>query len=172
MLTDFWKRSESTCETRVQYALATWLRHERLRRPNPFLRHDPPTANQMTTPEPLIIAIADTQDAARLRLNCPGPRIHGWSRWAKLIAWALVAIGVAIRVIVFTHNRSLFLDEAMLANNIVQRDAVGLLKPLADAQAAPVGFLMIEKTIVSTFGVSERALRSLPLIGGAASLVF
>lgn len=80
----------------------------------------------------------------------------------------LVAVGVLIRLLVFAQNRSLWLDEAMLANNLVERSPAALLLPLADDQAAPIGFLMVEKGIISVLGGSERALRLFPLLSGIA----
>ncbi|HSI32431.1 MAG: hypothetical protein ACAI43_10455 [Phycisphaerae bacterium] len=76
-----------------------------------------------------------------------------------------------MRLAVFAQNRALWLDEAMLANNIVDRAPAALLQPLADDQAAPVGFLMLEKAVISVFGPGERPLRAVPLAGGILCLL-
>jgi hypothetical protein len=85
--------------------------------------------------------------------------------------WGLVIIGGALRLITYLLNRSLWRDEAALAMNIIDRSYAGLLEPLDSYQAAPLGFLMLEKTAVLVFGTSEYALRLMPLIAGTLALV-
>jgi len=68
-------------------------------------------------------------------------------------------------------NRPVWYDEAMLALNIIHRSAAGLWTPLDYQQAAPIGFLMIEKLSVRMFGDSEYALRLPPLCFGVLSLI-
>jgi uncharacterized membrane protein len=67
-------------------------------------------------------------------------------------------------------GRSLWLDEAMLALNIVNRSFFELFKPLDYDQGAPIGFLMAEKVFNVLFGRNENALRLFPLILGLLSL--
>jgi hypothetical protein len=68
-------------------------------------------------------------------------------------------------------NRSLWLDEGMIAGNIVTRSYRELLRPLADHQGAPVGWLWLQRTAVLVFGDGERALRLVPLVAGIAVLL-
>lgn len=82
----------------------------------------------------------------------------------------LVAIGAALRVWQYLANSSLWLDEAALARNIIDRRAIELFGPLDYAQIAPIGFLLIEKGVVSLFGTSEYALRAFPLLCGLLAL--
>jgi hypothetical protein len=77
---------------------------------------------------------------------------------------------VAARTAHFFANRSLWLDETMLALNIGERSFVGLLDPLAFNQVAPLGFLWLEKLSVTVLGVSEMALRVFPLIAAIVAL--
>ncbi len=49
------------------------------------------------------------------------------------------AAGGAVRLYTFLANRSLWLDELMLAENIIDRDFGSLLAPLANQQVAPRG---------------------------------
>ncbi len=90
--------------------------------------------------------------------------------WTKVDV-ALVFAGVAIRILVYAHNRSLWLDEASLACNIISRDYEKLTLPLDDNQAAPIGFLMIVKSITRVLGDSEYALRLFPLLCGLLALI-
>ena len=40
-------------------------------------------------------------------------------RATQLIFWAIVTSGIAIRLAVYLHNKSLWLDESMLAVNVL-----------------------------------------------------
>ena len=90
----------------------------------------------------------------------------------RTLVSSLLLIGAALRLWQYGANGSLWLDEAALARNILERDLVGLLHPLAYGQVAPLGFLLAQKTLVTIAGVSEYALRSLPLVTGLAALPF
>jgi len=83
---------------------------------------------------------------------------------------AIVA-GAAIRLEQFGSRRSLWLDEALVANNIVGRSFSGLVHPLAGQQGAPIGWLWAERLMVCVLGDNEYALRLVPLIAGIAALV-
>jgi hypothetical protein len=86
------------------------------------------------------------------------------------LSWLLVALGAVLRVAQYAANRSLWLDEAALALNILQRDSRALLLPLDLHQAAPPGFLLLEKLASRLLGPSEWSLRLLPLLAGLAAL--
>ena len=60
------------------------------------------------------------------------------------------------------HN-SLWLDEAALARNIIDRPVAALFEGLDYVQTAPVGFLLVEKALITLFGTSELVLRAFPL---------
>lgn len=92
-------------------------------------------------------------------------------RLVHLAAWGIITIGIALRLRQYLANRSLWLDEAMLALNIIHKDVWGLFGKLDYEQGAPLGFLLLEKLAASLFGDGERALRLLPLLAGCASLV-
>lgn len=82
----------------------------------------------------------------------------------------LFLLGVLLRLRQFLIGRSLWADEAMLALNIVNRDLIGLFKPLDYDQGAPPGFLFVEKIFNLLFGRNEYALRLFPLLIGILSL--
>jgi len=82
----------------------------------------------------------------------------------------LVLFGLALRLRQYLIGRSLWLDEAMLALNILRRDFAGLFQPLDDHQGAPVGFLLLEKLVVTLLGNHELTLRLIPLMAGCAAL--
>lgn len=89
---------------------------------------------------------------------------------ARIALVAAVAIGVALRVAQYAAHRSLWLDEAALAANIIHRSFAALARPLDFAQVAPLGFLWLEKGIITLFGASEWTLRLLPFLAALASV--
>ena len=90
----------------------------------------------------------------------------------SLISAALIVGGTALRLWQYLGRSALWTDEASLASNIVGRPLRELLvTPLAAHQAAPVGFLLIEKVVVSTIGASELALRAFPVFCSFAALL-
>jgi len=69
-------------------------------------------------------------------------------------------MSVIVRIIMYINCRSLWLDEAALAESIVLRNWLELLAtPLSNGQFAPVLYVIVVKAIGSVFGYSERSLR-------------
>ena len=93
------------------------------------------------------------------------------SRGAVLVSLVLLAIGLVLRLHLYADRRSLWLDEIWVALNIVERDFLGLARPLDYAQSAPVGFLWLERLAVVLGGVNELALRAVPFLAGCLLLV-
>jgi hypothetical protein len=81
-----------------------------------------------------------------------------------------VCTGIVLRLWQYLADSSLWLDEAALARNIIDRPTLGLLQPLDYAQVAPPGFLLVEKAFVTLLGGSEWALRLLPLLSGLVAI--
>ncbi len=81
-----------------------------------------------------------------------------------------IFIGLAASLINFFHNRSLWLDEAMLSWNIVNKSYSELLVPLNYNQVAPIGFLFFEKFISSLFGYTDWSLRLFPFFSFVFSI--
>lgn len=90
----------------------------------------------------------------------------------KRLLLALLVLGMAVRLCVFFQNRSLFLDEANLARNIVEKPVPQFFKPLDYEQYAPPFFLIFEKAATSALGNTEQALRLFPLLMGCLVLLF
>ena len=92
-----------------------------------------------------------------------------YSRWFLLV---LIFIGIALRLYQYLINHTLWLDEAFIAINIIRSNYSELLSPLKYYnQAAPVIFLLVTKFITKVWGISEYALRFLPLLTGIGSMV-
>lgn len=97
-------------------------------------------------------------------------RLEG-NRCASLLPLAIVVLGLALRLRQFVVWRSLWIDEAMLALNVVSRSFADLLQPLDYNQGAPLGFLVLQKFAVLLFGQSDTALRIVPLLASCLAVV-
>jgi len=86
------------------------------------------------------------------------------------LVWLIISVGVFLRLVHYLLNRSLWIDEAFVALNIINKSYLELLQPLDYNQAAPFGFLVLEKLAVQLFGESEYSLRFFPFLAGIASL--
>jgi hypothetical protein len=89
---------------------------------------------------------------------------------AERLSWAVIAFGIVLRAAQYLFNPALYVDEGALALNVINRTFGGLLQPLDSNQAAPVGFLMLEKIALLAFGDSEYSLRLFPFLFAVASL--
>jgi dolichyl-phosphate-mannose-protein mannosyltransferase len=85
-------------------------------------------------------------------------------------AAALAVAGIALRVVEYALDRSLWLDEALLSLNLRDRGFGDLLGTLDYTQAAPPGYLMLEKVAVTLFGDSELALRTVAIAAAVLSV--
>ena len=99
----------------------------------------------------------------------PFAAVHN-DRTIRAITLVLLFLGFGLRAQQYLFNRSLWLDEAMLALNIVDRSFAGLTQPLAYSQGAPLGFLFIQKLAVTLLGNHDYILRLFPFIAGVVSL--
>jgi len=89
---------------------------------------------------------------------------------SRELHWSIIFVGIVLRLIQYLLNRSLWIDESFIALNIINKSFPELLQPLDYNQAAPVGFLILEKLAVQIFGGSEYALRLVPFLSGIISL--
>jgi hypothetical protein len=84
----------------------------------------------------------------------------------------IVSMSIIIRIIMYVKCRSLWLDEAILAANMVTRTWTELLvPPLLHSQSAPVFYILIEKAIGTILGYSEFSLRLFSLLSFFGLLV-
>ncbi|WP_157972059.1 glycosyltransferase family 39 protein [Pleomorphovibrio marinus] len=72
-------------------------------------------------------------------------------------------VGAGLAIWQFIFNRDLWYDEALLANNFVNRTFWAMFLPLDEKQAAPILFLLIEKGLFDLLPHKEYALRIMPL---------
>lgn len=92
-------------------------------------------------------------------------------RKRDLWLWLIVAAGTALRLRQFIFNRSFWHDETLLATAFVDRTFAQLIfEPLANDQAAPVGYLVLVKLVTVLLGTQEWTLRLVSLLGGLATL--
>ncbi|MCB0190833.1 MAG: glycosyltransferase family 39 protein [Anaerolineae bacterium] len=90
---------------------------------------------------------------------------------SKVLVWLCIALGFILRLKVYVDNRSLWLDEARLSLNILNKSVPQLFGPLDYEQGAPVGFLVAEKLMTRIWGDSEYALRLIAFLSGVAALI-
>ena len=118
-----------------------------------------PTENRLLrTVRTVAVVVADTRPA-------PGP-----PRTVAVFV-ALVLLGGGLRTAAFLSDRCLWIDEAMLALNLVDRTPRQLLGKLDNNQGAPVGFLLAAKAGAAVFGNAAWALRLVPFVASLAGVV-
>lgn len=98
-------------------------------------------------------------------------KLGAWYQLAiRALPLVILSAGVLVRCIQLFSDRSLFLDEAFVATNIVKRSYAELLQPLEFDQRAPAGWLWCVKLASSVFGESDRALRAIPFLSGILAI--
>jgi hypothetical protein len=83
----------------------------------------------------------------------------------------VLAAGIALRILHYLQQRSLWLDEARLALNIASRSFPRLALPLDYDQSAPLVFLWAAKLATVVAGLSELSLRFVPLVASIGALL-
>ena len=102
-----------------------------------------------------------------MQINSVSPKI---SPSEKRIHKLILVIGVLLALGQYGYNRSIWLDEAMLTLNIVERGYMGLLQPLDYWQVAPILFLWMVKAGSQLIPNSEFGLRLFPMLCYFASI--
>lgn len=89
----------------------------------------------------------------------------------SLSVFALLGLGVLLRLMQYLGDTSLWLDEAMLSLSVVSRPLRELLtQPLHRDQSAPGGVLLLMHAAYRLFGSSDLALRLPQFMGGITTL--
>ena len=99
------------------------------------------------------------------------PSASHWTWSYRNLTWLLAIVGIAIRVQQYLHNRSLWLDEALIALNLLHRSFHQLTEQLDFHNVAPPAWLFIEKASSVMFGKSELALRLPVLLSGVLAML-
>ena len=123
----------------------------------------------LSSPSRLFTAAVKSAESVSSDQPFVTPSATSWSV-ARVLVVVAVVLGATLRVYGYARNPSLWIDEAMLALNVVHKSPAELLRPLDLNQGAPVGYLLANKLVVATFGGSEYALRSLSLVAALAGL--
>ena len=90
-------------------------------------------------------------------------------RWMVLLACATVA-GTALKAYQWYFSRPLWVDEQMVLLNVRDRAVSDLGGSLWMDQAAPLGWLVLQRGVVTMVGTSDRDIRALPVLFGIATL--
>lgn len=101
-----------------------------------------------------------------VKLSSPNPKSYG-----KFITALLVIAALCVRLKVYIENRSLVLDEANLALNIIEKDYKLLWGQLDYEQVAPPLFLIITKIFTALLGNYDFVFRMPVMIAGMASVL-
>jgi len=103
--------------------------------------------------------------------NAPASTSGKVSPLYKFSIFFLISFGILTRIVQYAFNPAVWMDEALLALNIMQKTFGGLIGPLDYNQAAPAGFLLVTKTFVQILGQGEYVLRLFPLISSLCAVV-
>ena len=98
-------------------------------------------------------------------------RDHLSLRAYGLAVWAVVLAGIVLRIAQYLYDRSLWMDESFLALNLIDKPFSALFGQLSFNQAAPPGFLLVQRADITLFGKSEYAVRLFPLVCGISSIL-
>jgi hypothetical protein len=85
-------------------------------------------------------------------------------------AWSVVLAGLLLRIMHYLGDRSLCLDEAMLALNILDRSPFDLMRPLDCNQGTPPLFLLLVDATTVLLGPDELVLRLVPLFASIVGI--
>jgi hypothetical protein len=102
--------------------------------------------------------------------SLPDAEALGWQRYLPAATWAFVAIGVGLRLARYLLRFPLWGDEAMLADNFLDRGYADFLRPLDYKQLCPLGYLWAELAAVKLWGFHEMSLRLLATLCSVASM--
>src|SRR5271156_5776906 len=76
----------------------------------------------------------------------------------------VLGLGAFLRVFVYLSGRSFWMDESSLWGNLAHKPILDFSAPMTGDQLAPLGFLIVQRALMSILGVSRYAARLLPLL--------
>jgi len=91
-----------------------------------------------------------------------------WDPYVPAMAIALIAVG--LHTAQWLQAAPLWADEEMVALNLRDRSFVELSGGLWFGQSAPLGWLVVQRTLLLALGTGELNLRLLPLLHGIATV--
>lgn len=105
--------------------------------------------------------------------NTFGTPLHNYKlTFFQLAMVTIIAFGMILRASKYLPAFSMRGDELAVTLNLINRSATDLMtKPLDHEQAAPFGFVLLVKTLISLFGQSEYVLRLVAFVAGGVSLI-
>ena len=115
--------------------------------------------------------MAGSSTYSLLRLSARARDSVNVASLTSVAAGAAIATGIVFRLRELLSNRSLTQDEAQLVLNIIDRPFTRLFGQLDYNQAAPHGFLAVQKLVTASLGTTEYALRLFPFTAGTVALV-
>jgi hypothetical protein len=92
------------------------------------------------------------------------------SEKSYLLTAALALAGTALKIYQWYFSKPLWVDEEMLLLNVRDRAMSELIGPLWLNQAAPLGWVALQRAVITEFGTSDRAVRAIPVLFGIGTL--
>jgi hypothetical protein len=92
-------------------------------------------------------------------------------RWIRRLELGVLAVGIGARAVRFLEQRPLWIDEVLIALNVLPNGPADFLQPLELSQISPIGFLVGEWLVTRVAGAGEQALRFLPFVASVAALI-
>ena len=83
---------------------------------------------------------------------------------------AIALAGMTLLLVQWASGRPLWLDEEMIAINLRDRGFRSLIGELSLGQAAPYGWLVLQRSALLAIGATERALRLVPVAFGIGTI--
>jgi hypothetical protein len=101
------------------------------------------------------------------------PREHDQAnRFFHIAIGVILVLGILLRASKYLPAFSMRGDELAVTLNLVNRSTLDLMtKPLDYEQAAPFGFILVMKALITIAGQSEYVLRLVAFLAGCASLI-
>jgi hypothetical protein len=98
------------------------------------------------------------------------PSSRRWN-WSYAVAALIATAGALSLIYQWYRTRPLWVDEEMIALNVRDRHFAELTGPLWMNQAAPFGWLALQRFMLVELGTAERALRAVPVLFAIATLI-